>query len=451
VKLKNVKLEKLFGLYDYNMDMLCEEYVTILHAPNGMGKTTLLKLIKAIIDGDVAYLDETPFASITLEFDNDSTICVIKPNIFESILDKDIREVRNLCMHSTDDGEGLLILQYVVCTGGKRVEYKIKLTKEHVALLWRKTPYHLRMYKDRETANTPIRDILPSDALLVDFFDNEVLEDFLESVQEKMDIHIIEADRLFRVQSKTDGRRTECAQKDSLRVYSDELKTIITERKKEKEKVSEMLDRTFPQRVLELFLHPSAQTQYDEADIRHKLTVLENKRLELEQIGLMSENETSEIENEQRFPKETLAILNLYVEDTMQKLKVYEELKEKLEVLLKVINDRNGFSNKKMTIDADEGVKFYSDNGIEIPLEKMSSGEKNDFILFYELIFKCQSNSLILIDEPEISLHIAWQQEFINELLEICRINDMQAIVATHSPNIVDEHWDLLCDMAGDE
>jgi predicted ATP-binding protein involved in virulence len=135
----------------------------------------------------------------------------------------------------------------------------------------------------------------------------------------------------------------------------------------------------------------------------------------------------------------------------MQKLKVYEELKEKLEVLLKVINDRNGFSNKKMTIDADEGVKFYSDNGIEIPLEKMSSGEKNDFILFYELIFKCQSNSLILIDEPEISLHIAWQQEFINELLEICRINDMQAIVATHSPNIVDEHWDLLCDMAGDE
>lgn len=42
----------------------------------------------------------------------------------------------------------------------------------------------------------------------------------------------------------------------------------------------------------------------------------------------------------------------------------------------------------------------------EIPIEHLSSGEKNDFVLFYELIFKCDSKSLILVDEPEISLHV---------------------------------------------
>ena len=62
-------------------------------------------------------------------------------------------------------------------------------------------------------------------------------------------------------------------------------------------------------------------------------------------------------------------------------------------------------------------------------------------------IFKCDSKSLILVDEPEISLHVAWQQEFIDELMEICKLKNMQAIVATHSPNIVNNHWDLLVDL----
>ena len=30
--------------------------------------------------------------------------------------------------------------------------------------------------------------------------------------------------------------------------------------------------------------------------------------------------------------------------------------------------------------------------------------------MLYELLFKVQKDSLILIDEPEISLHIAWQK-----------------------------------------
>lgn len=102
-----------------------------------------------------------------------------------------------------------------------------------------------------------------------------------------------------------------------------------------------------------------------------------------------------------------------------------------------------------MRISAEKGVEFVLDNGQSIPVEKLSSGEKNDFILFYELIFKCNDSSLILIDEPEISLHIAWQQEFIRELIQICDMNNMQAIVATHSPNIVSEYYDLLVDLEG--
>ena len=80
---------------------------------------------------------------------------------------------------------------------------------------------------------------------------------------------------------------------------------------------------------------------------------------------------------------------------------------------------------------------------LELLLNYLSSGEKNDFIMFCELIFKAPRGSIVFIDEPEISLHISWQEEYIDRLLEICRMNDLQAVVATHSPNIVNDHLDL--------
>ena len=40
----------------------------------------------------------------------------------------------------------------------------------------------------------------------------------------------------------------------------------------------------------------------------------------------------------------------------------------------------------------------------------LSSGELHLFIIFYEIIFNTYKNSLILIDEPELSFHISWQQ-----------------------------------------
>lgn len=45
-----------------------------------------------------------------------------------------------------------------------------------------------------------------------------------------------------------------------------------------------------------------------------------------------------------------------------------------------------------------------------LSLEQLSSGEKQEIVLFYELIFETDSQLLLLIDEPEISLHIMWQK-----------------------------------------
>ena len=84
----------------------------------------------------------------------------------------------------------------------------------------------------------------------------------------------------------------------------------------------------------------------------------------------------------------------------------------------------------------------------EIDIELLSSGEKHLIVLFYELIFDTQPYTLIMIDEPEISLHVDWQIKFIKNLLKIRNsdvkdLNNIQFILATHSPQIVHNRRDL--------
>jgi predicted ATP-binding protein involved in virulence len=62
-------------------------------------------------------------------------------------------------------------------------------------------------------------------------------------------------------------------------------------------------------------------------------------------------------------------------------------------------------------------------------------------VLTYDLLFNVKPNSLVLIDEPEISLHVTWQKEFLNDIVRIAAINSSRFIVATHSPQIINKFW----------
>lgn len=74
----------------------------------------------------------------------------------------------------------------------------------------------------------------------------------------------------------------------------------------------------------------------------------------------------------------------------------------------------------------------------------LSSGEQHLIILIYELLFKVESNTLLLIDEPELSMHISWQREFVDDLLKIIELNPIDVILATHSPSIINDHSNLM-------
>ena len=209
--------------------------------------------------------------------------------------------------------------------------------------------------------------------------------------------------------------------------------------------VSEMKDRDFPDRLVQYVF--SERDSLTEEEIAKKLIELEKIREDLEKVGLVSEGKTTTLPKNKNLDPTMLKFYSQYIEDNEDKLKIFDGMKRKLELFLDIINNKTKFSNKVMRIDKNRGVVFESTLATkkrDIPLDKLSSGEKHDFILFYQLIFHSKRNSIVLIDEPEISLHVAWQMEFVGVIKKICELNGIQAIIATHSPDIVNGNNDIL-------
>ena len=78
---------------------------------------------------------------------------------------------------------------------------------------------------------------------------------------------------------------------------------------------------------------------------------------------------------------------------------------------------------------------FENSAGEEFDINYLSSGEKQLFLRTLSIKMLEPKNSIILIDEPELSLHPKWQQRIIEVYKKIGENN--QIIVATHSPHIL--------------
>jgi len=80
---------------------------------------------------------------------------------------------------------------------------------------------------------------------------------------------------------------------------------------------------------------------------------------------------------------------------------------------------------------------FFKKHGKEFSIDELSSGEKNLFARFLYLNFMEIKNKVILIDEPELSLHPSWQNKILKLYENFAIKNNCQIIIATHSPQII--------------
>lgn len=93
------------------------------------------------------------------------------------------------------------------------------------------------------------------------------------------------------------------------------------------------------------------------------------------------------------------------------------------------------FVTKLYDLDKNLRPIFKTITGENITIEKLSSGEKQLYARVISLLILEPKNSIILMDEPELSLHPSWQQIILNVYKNIGSNN--QFFIATHSPHIL--------------
>ena len=132
-----------------------------------------------------------------------------------------------------------------------------------------------------------------------------------------------------------------------------------------------------------------------------------------------------------------------YIATRRNYLATIEEDLTMKEVTNKVINEINGIFDileldvKLKGFSKDEKIMpiFENSAGEEFNINDLSSGEKQLFLRTLSIKMLEPKNSIILIDEPELSLHPKWQQRIIEVYKKIGENN--QIIIATHSPHIL--------------
>ncbi|WEK79855.1 AAA family ATPase [Vibrio alginolyticus] len=134
-----------------------------------------------------------------------------------------------------------------------------------------------------------------------------------------------------------------------------------------------------------------------------------------------------------------------FVFDEVIKSKDYLEISQKVEEIDNVVSILNSYfeaSGKELVRDEENKytLALLSDEErMPISWNLLSRGEKTIIYLFFAIYHYKDKVNVFLLDEPDTSLHVSWQENLIKDLVSIAPSN--QFIIATHSPSLVMNGW----------
>lgn len=434
MKLLKLHINNLFGHFNHKI-AFNEQNITIITAPNGYGKTVCLKVVDAIFNKRFIYLSNLDFSSIELHTSN-GILIVKKDELKDSHFSLSHSEVDDSFDYAKSS------LNNKKSTGIPMAHY----IDMHIPFLNRIGSREWEDFRTEEIFSTEevlenFSDFLPEEILTTNY--PQWYLDFTA----KLKVHFIQDQRLiqrFSINSKNRNK----TYIDTIEKYAAELADLIRDYGVKSASVSQKLDTSFPARLLK---KDSDIQDLSVPILTEQLNSLQIKRKELSNFDLLSsDSHLTDLQVSTEIRPADQKVLTLYVQDTKEKLAPYEEIYKRIELFDAILNTKR-LAYKKVKFDSKKGFYFETDTGEPLKLTQLSSGEQHQVVLLYELIFKANENVLVLIDEPEISLHVAWQKEFLNDLTNIIAIQQMPIVIATHSPQIIDSRWELTTDLEGDD
>lgn len=443
-RIKQISVTNLFGIFHHTIPLKMSDRITIIHGPNGFGKTMMLKLLHALFSQSNRLLHDVPFDEFRVDFEDDTSFWVTKTSRLKDLTEKEHTFEQETTFHAT---------------GRKPYSLRSKPLLKEIAPLELSLIHSLIPSLDRVAPETwqnrttgeflSLEDVVErfGDRLPAELIGERTkMPEWLVDIRKSVPIRFIETQRLLS-SAKLSGRSAyerRMIPEYAVTEDSGHLVEVIRRKLAESATLSQSLDRTFPVRLIS----PTAQQlQVTEDELLDKLEKLEKKRSRLMALGLLDQETGTvfPIGSDQGIESNTKAVLAVYAEDTEQKLGIFDELAQKIDLLTTIIDNR--FLYKKMSINKEKGLIFTNKNDAKLSLEDLSSGEQHELVLFYELLFRVIPGSLILIDEPELSLHVIWQEQFLKDVQQVTQLTDIDIILATHSPDIISDRRDLVVEL----
>ena len=129
-----------------------------------------------------------------------------------------------------------------------------------------------------------------------------------------------------------------------------------------------------------------------------------------------------------------IEVLQSGQEDAAIKAQAISEPKRKFQGMIDSLFSDTG----KQLIRSQNDIAF-SQLGERLTPYQLSSGEKQMLVILLTVLIEDNKPYVLFMDEPEISLHIDWQQRLIDLILELNP--NVQIILTTHSPAVIMNGW----------
>ena len=448
MELQSIRINKLFSLFNYNIDLNNAEDLTILTGPNGYGKTTILNIIYNFFNQRFFYFQKLNFELISFQFTDGKRIDVEKKKGKEKV-EQTVQIINNQqrIVNQTVETIDIQIDLYEDTNHVDTFVYNYELEDNRLAQELR------RFFPIRQlTPDLWVDDRTGKQITLNEFLNensNQLPERIITLIKRqgdkstpifqligKTNVYLIKEQRLLKqVWESNRTLNSNIPFINTIEEYSKELKSIIEQKQLEAYQVTQKLDSSFPKRLIE------CNSDIGEDEFNQRFSKLNEKQNQLQQFGIaISEQGVT------KYDSSAAKVLTVYLNDSEEKLCVYDDLLGKIELFVNILNEKR-FAFKSIVINGTQGFYFQLNNGQRLNLTDLSSGEQQEVVLLYELLFKTNPNTLILIDEPEISLHVMWQKAFIQDLQRIAKMKQISFLVATHSPQVINDKWELARDL----
>lgn len=424
MKIDTLIIKGLFKTFNYEISLSANRSPLILTGLNGYGKTTILTIIKRLSEKDFFYFYRLPFDKISVLFDNDAKIDIL------SVEEKAQQQ-------QGDEDYNLTIPREVkfIWTSSQEIVYTFNLGRTEINDVVKYMQGIDPSSKYDVNSDSFYEQTLKNKAFY-GYFRKDKDFNFISMMLDSLKVTFITAQRLDPIEEELDDDYpfTETIRKPKM----SEVSRLIKDRLRGENLAFLSKSQYIDSKLIDSLL--ADVWSFDEHDYNKLKDEVGKKIADLKSFGLVGNITIQPYDNEHGH------ILSVYLKNMDEKLKTYDNILSKLKLFSNIVNSLD-FVNKTISYSPEKGLIIKTKDGLFLDANKLSSGEQNEIVMLYEMIFDVADNTILLVDEPEISLHVAWQNKFLNMMSRIASNNKLQVVVATHSPQIIGDRWDECYDL----